>query len=416
MGPLGIFVAMKNVWKKYSAAEIKDRVFSALKENVNFFDENIVGVPASHLDSKVFFSDASFLKDAPFLSSLIHNPNHIGCHTLGHSESFFSGTQAIEKEVIEICAKSILKGEGEFDGYIASGGTEANLQACWMYRNYFVKEHGASLNEISILCSSDSHYSMAKAANVLGIGITKAGVEENTRLISKESVDKAIKEAQSNGAKYFITVANMMTTMFGSVDPVDVYTDTLESAGVEYMLHVDGAYGGFFFPFSSDTIDLDFRNPKVNSVTLDAHKMVQAPYGTGIFLVRKGFMQYANTSEASYVEGEDSTLIGSRSGANAIAIWMILSTYGPHGWWEKIQVLLMRSKWLEEQLLAKGIEFYKNPASNILTLRAKHVSEEIARKYVLVPDNHRSPKWYKIVVMEHVSLERLIPLVEELGC
>jgi len=48
------------------------------------------------------------------------------------------------------------------------------------------------------------------------------------------------------------------------------------------------------------------------------------------FWVRKGLIHYATTKEASYVEGEDCALIGSRSGANAIAIWMILSTYGPN--------------------------------------------------------------------------------------
>ncbi len=406
---------MNQVWKKLSQDEIKSRVFGALEENVNFFNEAIVGVPASHLDSKVFFSDASFLKDAPFLSSLIHNPNHIGCHTLGHSESFFSGTQSIEREVIEICAHDILKGQGEFDGYVASGGTEANMQACWIYRNYFKQKYGAKSEEIVILCSADSHYSMAKAANVLGITIQKAAIDDTTRLVSHDTINQAIREAQNKGGKYFIVVSNMMTTMFGSVDPIDAYTDEFDKAGVEYKIHVDGAYGGFFYPFASPDIQNDFRNPKVNSVTLDAHKMVQAPYGTGIFLIRKGYMQYANTSEASYVEGEDSTLIGSRSGANAIAIWMILMTYGPHGWWEKIQVLLMRTNWLEKQLNEKGVKFYRNPWSNIVTIRAEHVPHELAQDYVLVPDNHQNPSWYKIVVMEHVTIERLIPVVAGLS-
>ena len=119
-------------WKKLSPEAIRERVFGALKENVNYYNENIIGVPASHLDDKVFYQDAPFLKNAPYLSTLIYNPNHIGCHTLGKSESFFKGTQKIEKELIEICSKAILKGKGDFDGYVASGGTEANMQAIWM--------------------------------------------------------------------------------------------------------------------------------------------------------------------------------------------------------------------------------------------------------------------------------------------
>ena len=53
-------------------------------------------MPASYLDQKVFNRDNSFLKDAPYLSTLLQNPNHIGCHTLGHSESYFKGTQKLK--------------------------------------------------------------------------------------------------------------------------------------------------------------------------------------------------------------------------------------------------------------------------------------------------------------------------------
>jgi len=129
---------MTKVWQKKSKAEIQERVFKALNKNMNYDKEGILGVPASYLDTQVFNQDATFLDDAPYVSALVQNPNHIGCHTLGESESFFAGTQTIEKEVIDICAVDILKGEiGQHDGYIASGGTEANIQTIWIYRNYF---------------------------------------------------------------------------------------------------------------------------------------------------------------------------------------------------------------------------------------------------------------------------------------
>lgn len=401
-------------WEKLSAAEIQKRIFKALDKNVNFYDETIVGVPASHLDSKVFFSDANFLKDAPFLSALIHNPNHIGCHTLGKSESFFSGTQEIERELISICAHDILKGEGEFDGYVASGGTEANIQAAWIYRNYFMQTFGISANEITLLVSADAHYSMAKAANILGINMAIVEVEESTRKINAAAMDKAVGAIVERGDKAVIVVVNMMSTMFGSVDDPLLYINALKAAQLPFKMHVDGAYGGFFFPFSGEQNIPDFSIPEITSVTLDAHKMVQAPYGTGLFIIRKGWMKYAATKEASYVEGEDSTLIGSRSGANALAIWMILCTYGPFAWREKIFVLQKRSEWLEERLKSKGIAYFRQKGSNILTIRAAHVPAELAAKYVLVPDNHHNPKWYKIVVMEHVTIEKLILVVEGL--
>ena len=138
-------------WVKKNQKEIKEKIFSSLKKNVNYQEESIIGLPASYLDEKVFSQDKFNLTDAPFLYSLLSNPNHIGCHTIGESESYFAGTHELEKEVISICSQSILKGgDEEFDGYVASGGTEANMQAIWIYRNYFVQEKDAKLDEIAI--------------------------------------------------------------------------------------------------------------------------------------------------------------------------------------------------------------------------------------------------------------------------
>jgi glutamate/tyrosine decarboxylase-like PLP-dependent enzyme len=407
-------------WIKKSQQEIKDQIFEGLKKNVNYENQNIIGLPASFLDEKVFSQDKFNLNEAPFLSTLLLNPNNIGCHTRGSSESFFEGTQQIEREVIEICAESILKGNpSEFDGYVASGGTEANIEALWVYRNYFQIEKKASINDIAIICSEDSHYSMDKGANLLNVPIFKVKVDFDNREISKKSVRDTIVEAKSQGIKHFIVVSNMMTTMFGSVDSITTYTDVLEEEVCDYKLHVDGAYGGFYFPFSkNEENNINFSNINVSSVTLDAHKMAQAPYGTGIFLIRKGLIHYATTKEASYVEGEDCTLIGSRSGANAVAIWMILSTYGPNGWAEKILVLQNRADLLCEKLKKLNVQFYRHLHSNIVTIKSEFISEHIAQEFGLIPDNHHSPKWFKIVVMEHVTMEKissfLVRLEEEL--
>lgn len=404
---------MKHIWKRRTQEEINNTVFEALKHNINYAEQNALGVPASYLDEKVFNQDAAFLKDAPYISTLVQNPNHIGCHTVGASEHFFQGTQDIERELIEICAVDILGGQlGEHDGYVASGGTEANIQAVWVYRNLFIKEYDASNTDICILCSADSHYSMDKAANLLSVDVYKVKVDDHTRQISTESVSEAIERAMADNKKYFIVVSNMMTTMFGSVDDIDVYTDTLTHMKCMFRMHVDGAYGGFYYPFSCKNSKLTFANPHISSFTLDAHKMAQAPYGTGIFLIRKGLIQHVYTKQASYVEGEDLTLIGSRSGANAVATWMILVKNGPYGWDEKIFILQKRAEWMCRQLEALNMRYYRHPHSNIITIRSQDIKQEVAYAFGLVPDNHTEPNWYKIVIMEHVTIEKLSALIE----
>jgi glutamate/tyrosine decarboxylase-like PLP-dependent enzyme len=39
------------------------------------------------------------------------------------------------------------------------------------------------------------------------------------------------------------------------------------------ITHIDGAYGGFVYPFSNQEISvINFSNPKISSITIDAHK------------------------------------------------------------------------------------------------------------------------------------------------
>ena len=327
-------------WKKLTQQELQDRIEDALRENVDFNRDTSLGYPASKLDNKVFYSDAPFLKDAPTLKTYVANPNHIGCHTVGSSERAFKGTQEIEREVLKVLAVDFFKLDSdEFDGYIAPGGTEANIQAMWVFRNYFKNKFDAKNSEIVILASEDTHYSIPKGSNILNIDLLSIPVEFNNRKIDTIALESIVKTATENGKKYFIVISNLATTMFGSVDDPDVYTNILEKLKLPYKLHIDGAYGGFVYPFSNLKSTINFANPRVSSITIDAHKMLQAPYGTGVYLCRKGLIENVLTKEAEYVEGMDLTLCGSRSGANAVAVFMILFTYGPYGWYEKISAV-----------------------------------------------------------------------------
>ena len=403
-------------WKRLPRQERLNRLEEALSENVNFSTDATLGYPASKLDGKVFYEEAPFLKDAPILKTFVANPNNIGCHTFGQGEKAFSGTQEIEREVLDVVAVDIFKAEpGSYDGYISPGGTEANIEAMWIYRNYFMNRYGATASEIAILASEDTHYSIPKGSNLLMLDWIKTPVHEKSRYIDEVALEGMVMAARIEGKKYFIVVANMGTTMFGSVDDVEVYTNLLDKYGLHYKVHVDGAYGGFVYPFSNPGSTMNFQNPAVQSVTIDAHKMLQAPYGTGIFICRKGLMENVLTREAEYVEGMDLTLCGSRPGVNAVAVWAILFTYGPHGWAEKVKILLMRTTWLCEALDRRGIEYFREEFMNIVTLDARYVPDEVARKFNLVPQRHNGDnRWFKIVVMDHVDTGHLETFLEHL--
>lgn len=401
-------------WKKKSHQEILDRVKSALDQNRSFYDEPILGMPCSYLDSKIFPGNSPILANAPFLQTMVNNPNHIGCHTVAKSEATFEGTQELERELLDIIACDIFKAEhGGFDGYVATGGTESNIQALWIYREFYGAQ-GFKNHEIAVVCSEDTHYSISKGCKLLCLNLFKVKVSKRTRKIATEDMAAMLETLKNDGIKGIVFIANMMTTMFGSVDHLDPIAGVLQNSGLEFKIHVDSAYGGFYYPFTEVETRLDFSNPLINSITVDAHKMVQAPYGTGIFLIRKGFMKYTLNQDASYVKGEDYTLVGSRSGANAVAVWMILAAHGPYGWSEKVFILKKRTDWLCQKLKESKVSFFREKRSNIVTIPAKHINPKLEKKYYLVPDSHSKPAWYKIIVMEHVSVGFLESLVDDL--
>jgi hypothetical protein len=118
-------------WPKLSTQNIKLKPGEALGKNINDQSDYIPGIPAICLEREIFYDDAPFLKDAPFLSTLVVNANLIGSHILGHErEPAFNRTQNIDKNLIRICSDEIFSDEPNTgDDSVASGGKKANTLA-----------------------------------------------------------------------------------------------------------------------------------------------------------------------------------------------------------------------------------------------------------------------------------------------
>jgi glutamate/tyrosine decarboxylase-like PLP-dependent enzyme len=117
----------------------------------------------------------------------VANPNNIGCHTFGNSESALNGTQEIEREVLNVIAVDIFKATpNEFDGFITPGGTEANIQAFWIYLNFFMNEFNAKLNEIVLVASDNTNSPIPKEANLLQIDRIIVPVHFESRVIDEK--------------------------------------------------------------------------------------------------------------------------------------------------------------------------------------------------------------------------------------
>ena len=56
-----------------------------------------------------------------------------------------------------------------------------------------------------------------------------------------------------------------MTTMFGSVDNIKMVTQIVKETELVYKIHIDGAYGGFYYPFSNEGSLFTFENPFIRN-------------------------------------------------------------------------------------------------------------------------------------------------------
>ena len=400
-------------WNQLTHEEMNGRIEEALNENTSYKDEMVFGIPGSFLNPKVF-PYKEFLKDAPFLKTMLENPNHIGCHTMGTSESFFKGTHKIEKEVIDILATDLMKAKPDsYDGYIASGGTEGNIQGLWIIRNFYQNHFKAKLEEIEILFSEDTHYSSWKGCHLLGLEGVSVPVARNSRQLDLNWLRSHLEKAQARGVKYLGLMVNMGTTMFGSVDDIQPLIKLLKEYNFQYKLHIDAAFGGFIYPFANENSKLSFQEESIISVSLDAHKMLMAPYGTGIFICKRPYLNEVATDKASYVQGFDQTLVGSRSGASAISVWMILHAYGKNGWSEFIEGILKKTDLFCSLLKEKKIEFFRDPFMNVVTIKEGALPKELVQKYHLVPDKQQDPQWVKAVIMDHVTEEKILNFKED---
>lgn len=418
------------LWEALTIEEINTEIHTALRTNLQYDSHRIMGFPGSFLDRKIF-PKRKTPKTSAYWLALWDNPNHIGCHTFGSSTPEFSGTQKIEKDLLRICAEEILGADqGSWDGYVSTGGTEANIQAMWMFRNRWINDQIGNhvvtgenyrnsmlkhMNEIQVLCSEDTHYSIYKGANILNIHLERIPVDELTRQMNLFSLAQYIEEARKTSVKKFLIVLNMGSTHFGSVDDIDTISEILENKGVDYAFHVDAAFGGFIYPFTNPNNKLNFSNQKIVSFTMDAHKMLQAPYGTGIFLTRKNTINTVQTKVASYIPGDDCTVCGSRSGANAISIWMILMAYGSKKGTVFCNRLCKRTGFLCEQLKELKIRYFREPYMNIVAIDARDMPQSVSEKYHLVADTyHNTPAWWKVVVMDHVNKAMITEFVKDL--
>jgi glutamate/tyrosine decarboxylase-like PLP-dependent enzyme len=229
--------------------------------------------------------------------------------------------------------RQILGFNAEAGGLFVSGGSMANFAALAAAR----QPRNSSLDRLRIYASTETHFSIAKAAALLGIGrknVQHVGVDERFRMRVDDLVVKITADLKA-GLVPFCIVANAGTVNTGAVDSLAEIREVANRFQV--WMHVDGSYGAFAV-LAKSVRELFAGLERADSIALDPHKWLYLPVDIGCVIYRDPqIARTAFTHEAEYTR-----IIGEEAD-EAFAYW----DYGPE--------LSRRFRALKVWMLLKGV-------------------------------------------------------------
>ena len=184
-------------------------------------------------------------------------------------------------------------------GLLTTGGSLANLSA-------FVTARHAKLGEDFLdgtyYCTDQTHASNTKAGTIAGFShrnVRLVPTDDQLRM-DPEALGAMVREDRAAGHRPFLVIPAAGTTNTGAVDPLADVADVAVDEGL--WMHVDAAYGGFFR--LTDRGRAWFEGiERADSITVDPHKGMFLPYGTGGLVVRDGTaLRDAHFEGAAYLQ------------------------------------------------------------------------------------------------------------------
>jgi len=183
-------------------------------------------------------------------------------------------------------------------GILTSGGSLANFSAVVAARAERLPER---FLDGTLYVSDQVHHSVQKATRLAGFPADAVRVvpSDGRFRMRLEALDAAIRRDRAAGRRPFLVVGSGGTTNTGAVDDLAALADL--AAGEHLWFHVDAAYGGFFALTERGRRSLAGME-RADSITLDPHKGLFLPYGTGALLVRDvATLRRSHATEGAYL-------------------------------------------------------------------------------------------------------------------
>ncbi|MBD2784869.1 putative pyridoxal-dependent aspartate 1-decarboxylase [Xenorhabdus sp. DI] len=271
-----------------------------------------------------------------------------------------------------------------------SGGTLANLTAMWACRNQLMPADGdfAGLareglargllhygySGLAILVSELGHYSLKKTVDVLGLG-QDALISVETDREGRICIDALLAQLQKlrqRNIKPLAIVGIAGSTETGAIDPLNRLADIAEQE--QCYFHVDAAWGGASL-MSERYRHLFAGIERADTVTIDAHKQMYVPMGSGMVLFRQPTLTNAIAQHANYIVRKGSkdlgrhTLEGSRS-AMSLMLHSNLYLLGRRGLASLIEASIEKAQQFADLIhQQEDFELISEPQLCLLTYR-----------------------------------------------
>ena len=226
------------------------------------------------------------------------------------------------------------------EGSLVPGGAFANLTALLAARDALVPQASKSGNaRIAIIVGAQAHYSVARAAAILGLGrdaVFKAPLDaEFCTDVSRMS--QSFTSARKSGFRKFILVGSSGSTPTGSFDNLVALAEMAQKHRAWF--HVDAAHGAGL-AFSRRLRSRLKGLSGADSMIFDPHKMMFMPLAAGGVLVRDGARLLGPLQEqAPYLFGSQrrwpdlgQLTIACSQRFDALKTWLVWRVYGGELW------------------------------------------------------------------------------------
>ncbi|MBE2223129.1 MAG: aminotransferase class I/II-fold pyridoxal phosphate-dependent enzyme [Anaerolineae bacterium] len=235
-----------------------------------------------------------------------------------------------------------------WDGIIMDGASMSSMVAIAAAREAVegldVRTKGmahATVPQLRVYISEQTHSSLEKGAMVLGIGqenVVKIPVDcENG--MDVDALETAVLRDIDEGKRPFFVCATVGTTSATGVDPVPAIADIAQKHNM--WLHVDGAYGGMA-AIVPEKQHLFAGVDRADSLVVNPHKWLFTPMDLSAFytrrpdIVKRAFSllpEYLRSAETDANTVRDYMDYGVQLGRRfrALKLWFVLRAYGQEG-------------------------------------------------------------------------------------